>query len=151
MCGYFAEVLESALIDSAKQEFADSSALWRIWDRATAKVFPQTSLRTKGRGLYSKYDKVLRTLLLCSVPWGKDFNDLGLLKSRPRFIADCLIAVGDSRTGLRYLLQITAGVGRVSALPSALLQLRDALNQAPADMLDDGNCLCRDHLPRDSP
>ncbi|MFC3533700.1 hypothetical protein ACFOLG_16135 [Vogesella facilis] len=136
-----ARLLESALIDSAKKEFANSSALWRIWDRATAKVFPQASLRAKGRGLYSKYDEVLRTLLLCSVPWGKGFNDLVLLKSRPRFIADCLIAVGDSRTGLRYLLQIAAGVGRVSALPSALLQLRDALNQAPADMLDDGNCL----------
>lgn len=134
-------LLESALIESAKQEFANSSALWRIWDRATAKVFPQTSLRTKSRRFYSKYDDVLRVLLLCSVPWGKGFYDLSLLKSRPRFIADCLIAVGDSRAGLQYLLQIAAGIARVSALPSTLLQLRDALNQAPPDMFDDGNCL----------
>jgi hypothetical protein len=136
-----AQLLYSALIDSDKQGFANSSALWRIWDRATEKVFPQTSLRTTSQRLYSEYGDVLRALLLCSVPWGKGFYDLSLLKSRPRFIADCLIAVGDSRAGLQYLLQIAAGVGRVSALPSALLQFRDALKKAPADMLDDSNCL----------
>jgi len=136
-----ARLLESALADSAKQEFANSSALWRIWDRATAKVFPQDSLRTKSRRLYSNLGDVLATLLLCSIPWTKGLYDLSLFRSRPRFVADCLVAVGDSRAGLSHLLQIAAGVGRVSALPSALPQLRDALNRAPADMLDDGNCL----------
>lgn len=34
-----------------------------------------------------------------------------------------------------------AGVGRKSAIPSALPQLRDALDRAPADLLDDRNSL----------
>lgn len=136
-----AELLNSALLESDRQAFVNSSALWRIWDTAMAKVFPQSSLRTKSPSRYSMYADVLRTLLLCSVPWQKNCYDLSLLKSRPRFIADSLLAVGDSRAGLRCLLQISAGIGRMSALPSALPQLRDALERAPADVLDDGNCL----------
>ena len=34
-----------------------------------------------------------------------------------------------------------AGIGRVSAVPSALPQLRDALGRAPADLFDNGNSL----------
>lgn len=135
------QVLEVVLLESDRQGFKNSDAFWRVWDLAIAKVFPQQSLRTRSRQTYSNYRDVLRVLLLSSVPWNKDLYDLSLLKSRPRFIADCLVSVGDSRTGLQYLLQLAAGIGRVSALPSALPQLRDALSMAPGDMLDDGNCL----------
>ena len=64
-----------------------------------------------------------------------------LFKSRPNFIFNCLVAVGDSRVGLENLLQLMAGVGIVSAVPSALSHLRDALRRAPADVFDDGNSL----------
>jgi hypothetical protein len=136
-----ARLLETALVSSAKQRFANAPALWRIWDRATAKMFPESSLRTKSRRVSSIYSEVLSTLLLCSVPWEKGFHDLELLKSRPRFIVDCLAAVGDSRAAMEHLLQLMAGVGRVSSVPSALPQLRDALLKAPADLLDDFNSL----------
>jgi hypothetical protein len=134
-------ILESALGECMKQEFANSAAFWRVWDRATAKVFGDDSLRTKSRRSYSRFDKVLKTLLLCSMPWPKTWHDLELFKSRPHFIASCLTAVGDSRAGLENLLQLMAGVGRVSAVPSALPHLRDALGRAPADLFDDGNSL----------
>lgn len=124
-----------------KQEFANAASFWRVWDCATARVLGDDSLRTKSRRLYSRFDKVLRTLLLCSTPWPKAWHDLALFRSRPHFISSCLTAVGDSRKGLEYLLQLIAGVGRKSAIPSALPQLRDALDRAPADLLDDGNNL----------
>ncbi len=134
-------VLEYALSECMKQEFANAVAFWRIWDRAATKVFGDDSLRTKSRRSYSRFDKVLTTLLLCSMPWPKTWHDLELFRSRPHFIANCLTAVGDSRAGLENLLRLMAGVGRVSAVPSALPQLRDALGKAPADLLDDGNSL----------
>ncbi|MBP1123298.1 hypothetical protein [Pseudomonas sp. PvP028] len=134
-------VLESILSECMKQEFANVASFWRAWDRATARVFGDDSLRTKSRRLYSRFDNILRTLLLCSTPWPKAWHDLALFRSRPHFISSCLTAVGDSRKGLEHLLQLMAGVGRKSAIPSALPQLRDALDRAPADLLDDGNSL----------
>jgi len=134
-------VLESVLSECMKQEFANAARFWRVWDRATARVLGDDSLRTKSRRLYSRFDKILRTLLLCSTPWPKAWHDLALFRSRPHFISSCLTAVGDSRKGLEHLLQLMAGVGRKSAIPFALPQLRDALDRAPADLLDDGNSL----------
>ncbi|WP_197378064.1 hypothetical protein [Ralstonia pseudosolanacearum] len=134
-------ILGSALDECMKQEFANSAAFWRIWDRATAKVFGDDSLRTKSRRSYSRFNKVLKTLLLCSIPWPKTWHDIELFRSRPNFIANCLTAVGDSRAGLEDLLRLMAGIGRVSAVPSALPQLRNALGRAPADLFDDGNSL----------
>jgi len=136
-----ARVLESALSECMKQEFANAAAFWRVWDRAAAKVFGDDSLRTKSRRSYSRFDDVLTKLLLCSMPWPKTWHDLELFRSRPHFIANCLTAIGDSRAGLENLLRLMAGVGRVSAVPSALPQLRDALGRAPADLFDDGNSL----------
>lgn len=34
-----------------------------------------------------------------------------------------------------------AGVGRTTAIPSALVQLRDAIGRAPTDIFDNGNAL----------
>lgn len=76
-----------------KQEFANATAFWRVWDRATAEVFDDDSLRTKSRRSYSRFDNVLTTLLLCSMPWPKTWHDLKLFKSRPHFIANCLTAL----------------------------------------------------------
>jgi len=136
-----AHILESTLVYSDKKRFSNSDFLWRIWDRSSGKVFPQSSLREEIRSCKNKYDGMLKVLLLCSVPWSEGLHNLSLLRTRPRFVHDCLIAVGDSRIGLRYLLQVTAGIGRASALPSALPQLRDALGRAPVDVLDDEDCL----------
>lgn len=134
-------ILETVLGECMKQEFANATAFWRVWDRATAEVFGNESLRTKSRRSYSRFDNVLTTLLLGSMPWPKTWHDLELLKSRPHFIASCLTAVGESRVGLENLLRLMAGVGRVSAVPSALPQLRDALSRCPVDLFDDGNSL----------
>lgn len=134
-------ILVAALGECMKQEFTNAAAFWRVWDRATAKVFDDDSLRTKSRSSYSRFDKVLTTLLLCSMPWPKTWHDLELLKSRPHFVANCLTVVGDSRAGQENLLRLMAGVGRVSAVPSALPQLRDALGRSPVDLFDDGNSL----------
>lgn len=49
--------------------------------------------------------------------------------------------LGDSRVGLENLLRLMAGVGRVSAVPSALPQLRDVQGRSPVDLFDDGNSL----------
>lgn len=134
-------ILESALRECMKEKYANAAAFWQVWDRAATVVFAKDSLRTKSRRHYSRFDKVLRTLLLCSMPWPSTWHDLELLKSRPHFVAKCLTVVGDSRTGLENLLKLMAGVGRASAVPSALPQLRDALSKAPADFFDDGNTL----------
>ena len=134
-------ILQAVLRECMKLEFANTTAFWRIWDRASTKVFKYDSLRTKSRDSYSTFDKVLSTLLLCSMPWPGTLYDLALFKSRPHFIANCLTAVGDSRTGLENILRLMSGVGRVSAVPSALPQLRDAVGKAPTDLFDDGNSL----------
>jgi hypothetical protein len=134
-------VLESSLRECLKQEYANATAFWRVWDRAAATVFGDDSLRAKSRRFYSRHDKVLRVLLLGSIPWGSAFHDLELLRTRPHFVAQCLGVVGDSPAGLEDLMRLMAGVGRVSAVPSALPQLRDALGRSPADLLDDGNSL----------
>lgn len=62
-------VLESTLMASMKQEYANAEAFWRVWDEAIAIVLADPSLRTRSRRSYSRFDKVLRTLLFCSVPW----------------------------------------------------------------------------------
>lgn len=134
-------VLQSVLSECMKDEFESSAAFWRIWDRATVKVFGSDSLRVTSRRSYSRFEKVLRTLLLCSMPWPRSWHDIALLQSRPHFITSCLTRVGDSRAGLEHLLQLMAGVGRASALPSTIPHLRDAFERAPADVLDDGNSL----------
>ena len=38
-------------------------------------------------------------------------------------------------------MQLAAGIGRASAVPSALPQFRDALEKVPADIFEDSNCL----------
>jgi hypothetical protein len=134
-------ILESVLSELMKREFANTTEFWRVWDRAATKVYSDDSLRTTNRSSYSRFDKVLTTLLLCSMPWPKTWYDLELFKSRPHFVADSLTALSDSRAGVEKLLQLMAGVGRVSSVPSALPQLHDALVQAPADLLDDCNSL----------
>lgn len=134
-------VLESVLAECMKQEFENATGFWRVWDRAAAKVFGDDSLRTESQRSFSRLDKVLTTLLFCSMPWPKTWHDLELFRSRPHFIANSLAAVGDSRAGLQNLLRLMAGIGRVSAVPSALPLLRDALGRAPADLFDDGNSL----------
>jgi len=134
-------ILEAVLGACMNQEFANAASFWRVWDLATVEVFHDDSLRSKSRRSYSRFDKVLTTLLLCSIPWPKTWVDLKLFKSRPHFVASCLTAVGDSRVGLENLLRLMAGVGRMSAVPSALPQLRDSLAKSPVDLFDDGNSL----------
>jgi hypothetical protein len=89
-------VLESTLMASMKHEYANAEAFWRVWDRAIAIVLADPSLRTRSRRSYSRFDKVLRTLLFCSVPWLNTRYDLPLLQCRPDFIVHCLRAAGDS-------------------------------------------------------
>lgn len=134
-------VLESTLSGCMKQEYANADAFWRVWDRAAAKILPDESLRTGSRRVYSRNEKPLAVLLFQSVPWTKSFHDLPLLRNRPRFIANCLVAAGDSWHALEHLLALMAGVGRTAAVPSALGQLRDAIAKAPAALFDDGRSL----------
>jgi hypothetical protein len=134
-------VLESTLMASMKQEYANAEAFWRVWDGAIAIVLADPSLRTRSRRSYSRFDKVLRTLLFCSVPWLNTRYDLPLLQRRPDFIAHCLRAAGDSRPALENLLRLMAGIGQTQAVPAAVPQLRDAIRSAPADVFDDGDCL----------
>ncbi len=134
-------VLESTLRESMEQDYANADAFWRVWDRATSKILPDESLRTCSRRAYSKNEKPLAVLLFQSILWVKTFHDLPLLRSRPRFVADCLSAAGDSWHALEHLLALMAGVGRATAVPSALLQLRDAIAKAPADLFNDGSSL----------
>ena len=134
-------VLESTLGACMKQEFANADAFWRVWDRAAAKVLPDESLRTRSRRTLGRFDKVLRTLLFCSMPWPKTWSDLVLLHARPNYIANCLAAAGDSLPALENLLRLMAGVGRAQSVPASLPLLRDALDRVPADLFDDGNCI----------
>jgi hypothetical protein len=134
-------VLESTLMASMKHEYANAEAFWRVWDQAIAIVLADPSLRTRSRRSYSRFDKVLQTLLFCSVPWLNTRYDLPLLQRRPDFISHCLRAAGDSRPALVNLLSLMAGIGQTQAVPAAVPQLRDAIRSAPADLFDDGNCL----------
>lgn len=134
-------VLESTLAACMRREFANSDAFWRVWDRAATKILPDESLRTRSRRSFSRSDKVLRTLLFCSLPWPNNWNDLPLLQARPNYIADCLAIAGDSRPALENLLKLMAGVGRSQSVPTALPKLRDALGRIPADIFDDGSSL----------
>lgn len=134
-------VLESTLSGCLKQEYANADAFWRVWDRAAAKILPDESLRTASRRVYSKYEKPLAVLLLGTMRWPRTWHDFPLLQRRPHFVANCLAEAGDSRYALERLLALMEGVGRTNAIPSALVQLRDALSLAPADIFDNGNAL----------
>lgn len=134
-------VLESTLLASMKHEYVNAEAFWRVWDEAIAIVLADPSIRTRSRRSYSRLDKVLRTLLFCSVPWLNTRYDLPLLQHRPDFIAHCLTVTGGSRPALKYLLRLMAGIGQTQAVPAAVPQLRDAIRSAPADLFDDGDCL----------
>lgn len=134
-------ILESTLSGCLKQEYANADAFWRVWDRAAAKILPDESLRTSSRRLYTKYEKPLAVLLLRTMRWPKIWHDLPLLHRRPKFLADCLASAGDSRHALEHLLALMTGVGRTTAIPSALVQLRDALCLAPVDIFDNGDAL----------
>ncbi|WP_372383460.1 hypothetical protein ACCQ12_09520 [Xanthomonas sp. NCPPB 1068] len=134
-------VLESTLRGCMKQEYANADAFWRVWDRAAAKVLLDESLHTGSRHVYSKNEKPLAVLLFQSIPWTKTFHDLPLLRNRPRFVANCLVAAGDSWHALEHLLALMAGVGRSTAVPSALGQLRDAISKAPSDLFNEGSIL----------
>ncbi|WP_449467367.1 hypothetical protein [Stenotrophomonas humi] len=134
-------VLESTLSGCMTQEYGNAVAFWRIWERAAARVLSDESLRTRSRRMYSKNEKVLAVLLFQSIPWANNFHDLPLLRSRPRFVANCLVAAGDSWHALDHLLALMAGVGRATAVPSALGQLRDAISKAPAALFNDGSSL----------
>ena len=134
-------VLESTFSGCLKQEYANADAFWRVWDRAAAKILPDESLRTSSRRVYSKHEKPLAVLLLGTMRWPKTWHDFPLLQRRPHFVANCLAAAGDSRYALERLLALMAGVGRTTAIPSALVQLRDAIGRAPTDIFDNGNAL----------
>lgn len=134
-------VLEATLRGCIQQEYANADAFWRVWDRAAAKILPDESLRTRSRRVYSKSEKPLAVLLFQSIPWIKTFHDLPLLRSRPRFVANCLVAAGDSWHALEHLIALMEGVGRATSVPSALGELRDAIAKAPADLFNDGSSL----------
>lgn len=134
-------VLESTLRRCMKQEYASADAFWRVWDRAAAIVLADDSLRAPSRRVYSKNEKLLAVLLFRSIPWTSTFHDLPLLRRRPSFVANCLVAVGDGLHALEHLLALMAGVGRATAVPSALGQLRDAIAKAPATLFNDGSSL----------
>lgn len=134
-------VLESTLSGCMTQEYGNAVAFWRIWERAAARVLSDESLRTRSRRMYSKNEKVLAVLLFQSIPWANNFHDLPLLRSLPRFVANCLVAAGDSWHALDHLLALMAGVGRATAVPSALGQLRNAISKAPAALFNDGSSL----------
>lgn len=134
-------VLESTLRESMKQEYTNADAFWRVWDRAAAKLLSDESLRTRSRRVHSKSEKPLAVLLFQSIPWTTTVHDLPLLRNRPRFVADCIAAAGDSWHALEHLLALMAGVGRATSVPSALGQLRDAIAKAPADLFNDGSSL----------
>ncbi|WP_372173496.1 hypothetical protein [Xanthomonas euvesicatoria] len=134
-------VLESTLSACMKQEYANADAFWQVWDRAAAKILPDESLRARSRRVYSKNEKPLAVLLFQSIPWTKTFHDLPLLRNRPRFVANCLVAAGDSWHALEHLLALMAGVGRSTAVPSALGQLRDTISKAPSDLFNEGSIL----------
>lgn len=134
-------VLESTLSGCMTQEYANADAFWRVWDRAAAKVLADKSLRTGSRRVYSKSEKLLAVLLFQSNPWTKTYHDLPLLRNRPLFVANCLVKAGDSWLALEHLLALMAGVGRATAVPSALVQLRDAIRKAPAELFNDGSSL----------
>jgi hypothetical protein len=135
------QVLESTLVASMRQEYDNPEAFWRVWDEAIDIVLADQSLRTHTKQSYSRFDKALRTLLFCSVPWSNTRYDLPLLQCRPDFVAQCLKLAGDSRPTLENLLRLMAGIGQTQAVPAAVPQLRDAIRSAPADLFDDGNCL----------
>nr|WP_295376237.1 hypothetical protein [Pseudoxanthomonas sp.] len=134
-------VLESTLSGCMKQEYANADAFWRVWDRAAAKILPDESLRTRSRRVYSKNEKPLAVLLFQSTQWSKNYHDLPLLRNRPCFVSNCLVAAGDSWHTLEHLLALMAGVGRATAVPFALEQLRNAITKAPADLFNDGSSL----------
>lgn len=134
-------VLESTLSGCIEQEYVNADAFWRVWDRAAAKILPDESLRTRSRRLSSKYEKPLSVLLFQSIGWRKTFHDFPLLRNRPSFIANCLVAAGDSLHALEHLLALMAGVGRATAVPYALGELRDAIAKAPADLFNNGSSL----------
>jgi len=134
-------LLESTLTECMKRDYANADAFWRVWDRAAAKILPDESLRTSSRRVYSRNEKLLAVLLFQSVPWHTNFHDLPLLRSRPRFVATCLVAAGDSLHALDRILALMAGVGRATAVPTALGQMRDAIAKAPAALFDDGDSL----------
>lgn len=134
-------VLESTLHRSMKQDYANAEAFWRVWDRAAVKLLSDESLRTRSRRVYSRNEKPLAVLLFQSILWVKTCHDLPLLRSRPRFVADCLVAVGEGWHALEHLLALMAGVGRTTAVPSAMGQLRDAIAKAPTDLFNDGSSL----------
>lgn len=56
-------------------------------------------------------------------------------------MADCLVAVGDGWHALEHLIALMAGVGRATAVPSAMGQLREAIAKAPTDLFNDGSSL----------
>lgn len=134
-------VLESTLSGILKREYANAEAFWRVWDRAAGKILSDESLRTSSRRSYSKYEKPLAVLLFGTMRWPISWHDIPLLQHRPDFVANCLEVAGDSRYALERLLALMAGVGRATAVPSALVQLRDAMRRAPADIFDNGNAL----------
>ncbi|MCE1184840.1 MAG: hypothetical protein LWW92_04435 [Rhodocyclales bacterium] len=133
-------VLESTLHRSMKQDYANAEAFWRVWDRAAVKLLSDESLRTRSRRVYSRNEKPLAVLLFQSIQW-ETCHDLPLLRSRPRFVADCLVAVGEGWHALEHLLALMAGVGRATAVPSAMGQLREAIAKAPTDLFNDGSSL----------
>lgn len=134
-------VLESTLRRSINLEYTNADAFWRVWDRTAAKLLRDESLRTRSRRVYSKNEKPIAVLLFQSISWVNTFHDLPLLQGRPHFVADCLVAAGDSWHALEHLLALMAGVGRATAVPSAMGQLRDAIAKVPPDLFNDGSSL----------
>lgn len=132
-------LLESTLSASLKEECASADSFWRIWDRVTSTVLADGTLRNSSRYAYSKNEKPIAVLLFQTRPWLRTYHDLNLLRDRPRFVADCLEEAGDAWHVLKHLIALMAGVGRASAVPSALVSLRDAIAKMPADFLNDGN------------
>jgi hypothetical protein len=134
-------VLQATLIESLRLECTNADAFWRVWDRAAATILPDASLRTSSRRFHSRLEKALTVLLFRAVPWSPEQHDLVLLQRRPTFVSASLQVAGESRPVLELLLGLMAGPGRVTSVPSALPQLRNALRRAPVDLFHDSHSL----------
>jgi hypothetical protein len=124
------EVLQDVLLAVDAREHKDARRFWAVWDEASSIVFAQRSLR----GAHSsRFERVLRQLLLVGVPWRQGVYHLAILDERPMYVAECLRQVGDTRAGLQGCLDLLTSVARQSSIPSALPALRDAVVKQGAE------------------
>lgn len=126
---YVADFVEQLIMNA--EHATDPGHFWQVWHLFTDPALDPERLKSKH--MWFREEKLIRSLLLGTIPWKSDVHEWKMLSSAPHHMADACAKACHVAAGFKAIMRLLYSVGSFY-LPSAFSWLADALPS-----LDRGN------------